>query len=113
MTTLELENLAVDCIIGDLPEERVKEQRVRLDIALEIDENASRSDALEDTLDYAELSRRLSAALKEAKCRMIERAARLALDICLNDGKVRKARVKVTKTGAIECLEAASVTLVG
>ena len=44
---------------------------------------------------------------------MIERAAKVALDLCLADPKVAKARVKVTKSGAVPGLESASVTLEG
>jgi FolB domain-containing protein len=108
---LQLNSLAVDCIIGELPEERVRLQTLVLDVELEITDTASVSDELADTVDYAELAGNIRAALVEAKCKMIERAARIAADVCLEDGRVRSVKVKVTKTGAIKGLESASAVL--
>ncbi len=110
---LELKGLAVDCIIGDLPEERAREQRLVVDVALALDAAAAESDMLADTVDYAALAGRLRDALVQARCRMVERAAKVALDVCLSEGKVRHARVRVTKAGAVPGLDAASVTLEG
>ena len=107
--TLELNGLSVDCIIGELPEERTRLQRLRVDAALTVADAAATSDELADTVDYAALTDRIRAA----ECRMIERAAKVALDVCRADTKVRHARVKVTKSGAIPGLESASVTLEG
>lgn len=108
---LQLNSLAVDCVIGELPEERVKLQRLLLDIGLEIPDTASMSDELADTVDYAALARNIRTALAEAKCRMIERAAKVAADVCMADGSVRSVEVKVTKSGAVDGLESASASL--
>lgn len=109
--TLQLNSLAVDCIIGELPEERVRLQTLVLDIELEIPDTAAQSDELADTVDYAALAGNVRTALAEAKCRMIERAARVAADVCLANGKVYAATVKVVKTGAVEGLASASAAL--
>lgn len=111
--TLELNGLEVDCVIGERPDERTRLQRLRLDLVLEIGGRAAETDELTDTVDYAALAEEVRQALVEAKCQMIERAARIALDVCLKDGKVGAAKVKVTKTGAVPHLESASVTLEG
>lgn len=108
---LQLNSLSVDCVIGELPEERVRLQSLLLDIVLEIPDDASMSDELADTVDYAALADGIRAALVAAECRMIERAARVAADVCLADVKVRSVEVKVTKTGAIAGLESASAVL--
>ena len=109
--TLQLNSLSVDCVIGELPEERVRLQTLLLDIILEIPDDASMSDELTDTVDYAALAENVRAALADARCRMIERAARVAADVCLADAKVRSVEVKITKTGAIAGLESASAVL--
>ena len=107
---LELNGLEVDCIIGELPEERVRNQRLVLDVQLEICDDSAFSDDLADTVDYAALTDSMRAALIAAECRMIERAAKVAHDICIADPKVRSAKVKVTKSGAIKHLASASAT---
>lgn len=111
--TLELNGLSVDCIIGDLPAERRAPQRLRVDLALEIDDAAAQSDRLADTVDYARLAADVRAALAAAKPQLIERAAKIAYEAARRDGRVRRATVKVTKFGAIPQLESASATYDG
>jgi len=108
---LELNGLSVDCIIGEKPGERVREQRLSLDVALEIVDAAARSDSISDTVDYAALGEAIRAKLVAAKCRMIERAARLAAEVCMEDGKVMSATVRVTKAGAVAGLASASAAV--
>ena len=104
--TLRLNGIEVDCVIGELPDERDRLQRLLVDVELEIPSPAAETDSLSDTVDYAALAERIRAALVAAKCRMIERAAKVAYD-CL---PTRTARVVVTKAGAVPGLASASVT---
>ena len=111
MIGLFLQGLEVDCIIGDLPEERVKAQRLEIDVELEIDSAANETDDLADTVDYAALSAEIRAALVDARCRMIERAAQVALDVCMTCERVSAATVTVTKKGAVAGLRSAAARL--
>jgi dihydroneopterin aldolase len=108
--TLELNGIDVDCIIGDLPEERVRTQRLWVDVRLSIPDRSAQSDCLGDTVDYAGLTERIRNALAAAECRMIERAAKIVHDVCVADAKVRSATAKVTKSGAVPHLASASAT---
>ena len=108
---LKLNGIDVDCIIGERPDERTRLQTLRVDVEPEIPENASESDELSDTVDYAALTERIRAALSAAKCRMIERAAWVVRDMCLAEPLVKAAKVSVTKGGAIPHLESAEVVL--
>ena len=110
---LELNGLEVNCVIGERPEERTRTQRLRVDVVMDVDESASTSDSLRDVVDYAKLASKIRAALEWARCRMIERAARVAYDACMLDSRVNAASVKITKFGAIPFLESASVTYEG
>ena len=103
--TLRIEGIEVECIIGDLPEEREREQTLVVDAELEIPDRAAETDALADTVDYAAAAERVRAALKAAECRMIERAAKVVYD-CL---PTSAARVVVTKAGVVPGLDSASV----
>ena len=111
--TLKLNGIDVDCIIGERPEERTRTQTLRVDVELEIPGRAAETDDLADTVDYAHLAQLLRDALVAEKPKMIERAAKVALDAVLRDGKVRRATVKVTKSGAVPHLESASATCCG
>ena len=110
--TLELNGIDVECIIGERADERLRPQRLRVDVALVVDSRATMTDELSDTVDYAVLTERIRAALVAAQCRMIERAAQVVCDLCMMaDARVSAARVRVTKTGAIAHLESASVVV--
>lgn len=112
MDLLKLNSVEVDCVIGDLPEERDREQRLTVDVAMELDlAKAASTDALEDTVDYAALTAGISAALKAAKCRMIERAAQVVADVCLADARVKKVSVSVRKSGCVPGLGSAEVLI--
>ena len=108
---LELNGIDVDCIIGERPDERTRTQRLRVDAVLTIGDTAAETDELADTVDYAALTEEIRAALVAAKCKMIERAAKVVCDLCLQDTKVSAAKVRVTKSGAIEHLESASAVV--
>ena len=108
---LELNGIDVDCIIGERADERVRTQRLRVDVALTVPDRAGETDELGDTVDYAALAEKIRAALVAAKCKMIERAARIVCDLCMEDAKVSAARVRVTKAGAIAHLESASAVI--
>ena len=108
---LELNGIDVDCIIGERPDERTRTQRLRVDVVLTIGDTAAETDELADTVDYAAFTEGIRTALVEAKCKMIERAAKAVVDLCLADGKVSAAKVRVTKSGAIPHLESASAVI--
>ena len=110
---LKLNGIEVNCIIGERPDERIREQALRVDVELEISDRAAETDELGDTVDYAALTDRIRAALVAAKCKMIERAAKVAYEVCMKDKMVSFATVTVTKTGAVSGLESASAIYAG
>lgn len=108
---LELNGIGVDCIIGERPDERTRTQRLRVDVVLTIGDKASATDDLADTVDYAALTEEIRAALVTAKCKMIERAAKVVCDLCLARANVSAAKVRVVKSGAIPHLESAAAVI--
>lgn len=108
---LELNGIDVDCIIGERPDERTRAQRLRVDVVLTIGDTAAETDELADTVDYAALTEGIRTALVAAKCKMVERAAKVVADLCLADAKVSAANVRVVKSGAIPHLESAAAVI--
>ncbi len=110
---LELCGLEVVCVIGDLPEERCREQQLAVHVSLRLDLSAAAaSDALRDTVDYAALCDAIRAVLRQARCHMIEGAAGCVARVCLTDPRVAEVRVRVEKSGAVPGLRAAAVEIV-
>lgn len=107
---LKLNRIAVDCVIGELEEERNRLQRLVVDVELEIPELVCETDELTDTVDYPTLAAEIRRTLIEGRCKMIERAAYLACAACFKVGgsSVLAAKVSVTKEGAIENLASAT-----
>lgn len=108
---LELNGLFVECIIGDLPEERVVPQRLRVDVAVEISDKVGYSDDLADTIDYPALTNEIGNALVAEKCKMIERAAVVVCETCLKNSRAISAKAKITKYGTVENMESVSATI--
>lgn len=109
---LELRGLEVKCIIGDRPEERLCEQLLVLDVQLSLDLSpVLASDALQDTVDYVELSETIRETLRAKQFRMIESAAACAAHVCLRHARVDAVTVRVEKSGAIPGLKAAAATM--
>lgn len=109
---LELCGLEVRCLIGDLPEERLFEQALVLDIVLTVDLSAVlASDALADTVDYVAVADEVRAALIAGRFRMIESAAECAAQVCLGHTRVSGVRVRVEKAGVVPGLRAAAITV--
>lgn len=107
---LKLNEIAVDCVIGEREDERTRLQHLVVDVELEISELAAETDELTDTVDYAALTEAIRKVLIGAKCKMIERAAYLACETCFAVGGslVTAAKVAVTKAGAIANLKSAT-----
>ena len=113
MDSLVLENLEVSCIVGERPEERLRETVLRVDAALSVPARAAAaSDDLSDAVDYASLAERIASALREARCRLLERAAETVARECLADPRVESVRVRVGKRSPVPSLGAACVEVV-
>ena len=107
-----LKDLCVNCILGDTPEERTAERPVFVSVELEFNmDNVAKSDKLCDTVDYAVLAERIAVALKQSKCRMLERAVAIVLETCLNDKRIVAAEVEIEKRGSLPGLGAAKVRM--
>ena len=112
MDMLKLNGIVVDCILGDLPEERETEQQVMVDVELALDlQDAALSDCLDDTVDYALLVGNIREAPEDAKCRLLERAADVVADVCLADPRVEHVTVGIKKFGTVAGLGSAEVRI--
>lgn len=119
MYTLNIHDLEVVCVIGCLPEERLRAQPLRLHLSLSLDaEQAAIADDPALTWDYTELAARLRFALVEGRFRLIEAAARSALAAVftpqtLGDTRpeIQGGRLRLSKPGAFPGQGHASVQL--
>ena len=99
---LRINDLQIECILGDLPDERRIPQLISVSVELELGDDAGTGDRLDSTVDYVSLAKRLSSALRAAKCHLLESAAKLIAEECLDIPLIKKARCTVRKTGRIK-----------
>ena len=110
--TLFIKNLSVKCVIGVNPYEREREQEVRMQIFLWTDiAKASRSDKLEDALDYSAIYKEVVERVEHSKFYLIERLAYEVATICLQHPLTRKAKVVIEKIEALEKAESSGIEL--
>jgi len=111
--TLFIKNLKVTCIIGTDKYEREHEQEICMQLYLWTDiAKASRSDNLEDALDYRAIYDEVVRRVEHSKFYLIERLAYEVATICLQHPLTRKAKVVIEKIGALEKAESSGIELV-
>ena len=111
--TLFIKNLKVTCIIGTDKYEREHEQEICMQLFLWTDiAKASRSDNLEDALDYRVIYDEVVRRVEHSKFYLIESLAYEVATICLQHPLTRKAKVIVEKIGALEKAESSGIELV-
>ena len=111
--TLFIKNVTVTCIIGVHPYEREHEQEIRMQLFLWTDiAKASRSDNLEDALDYSRIYNEVVKRVEHSKFYLIERLAYEVATICLQPPLTLKAKVVIEKIGALEKAESSGIELV-
>jgi D-erythro-7,8-dihydroneopterin triphosphate epimerase len=111
--TLFIKNLTVSCIIGVNRDEREHEQEIRMQLFLWTDiAKSSRSDNLEDALDYSTIYKEVVKRVEHSKFYLIERLAFEVATICLQHPLTLKVQVVLEKMGALENAESSGIELV-
>lgn len=74
--TIELQGLSLECVLGVFPDERNREQPVRVDLRMGLDLTpAGRSASIQDTIDYDRVANEIAALLRFRQYRLLENAA--------------------------------------
>lgn len=102
MDIIYLKDLRIDTIVGIYEWERRTRQTVILDIEMGADiSKAARTDAIEDTLNYKAVAKRIISFVEDSDCQLIETLAERVADILLREFKVPWLRLSLNKQGAV------------
>ncbi len=94
--------LTAEAVIGIYDWEREVKQRLEIDLEIWMDlRAAATSDAIEDTLNYKSVAKRVLAFVEASRYRLVEALAGEIARIVLEEFKVARVRVTVHKPGAI------------
>lgn len=100
--TIGFENLKIECVIGDLPEERERKQVIYVSLKVKHDfSKCTSSDLLEDTIDYVALAEECREEAVEGQYRMLEAYAGRTLDRILTAYPISEAWISVKKPEAL------------
>jgi dihydroneopterin aldolase len=101
-------DLLLDALIGIYPEERVKSQKILINLELWVAETPGEPPrSYDEVVCYEQLVKRAKALLAEGHVDLVETLAEKLASLCLADERVLRTRVRVEKPEAIA--EAAGV----
>lgn len=107
-----VEDLKVQTVIGIFDWEREIKQTISIDLEMEFDiRAAAESDAIEDTLDYKSVSKRLIQFVEKSEFQLVEALAERCAAIVLDEFPVSWLRLKLGKPGAVRGSTAVGVII--
>lgn len=106
-----IRDLALRCIIGIYPEERVNLQDVLINVALDVESHAdaAASDDIADAVDYKTITKQIIAMVEDSDYNLIETMAERVSEICIKPARVKRATVTIDKPGALRFARSVAV----
>jgi 7,8-dihydroneopterin aldolase/epimerase/oxygenase len=102
MDIIFLNDLTIETIIGIYDWERKEKQSIILDLDMGADiAAAARTDAIDDTLNYKAVAKRLIEFVGDSDFQLVETLAERVAQIVLTEFSVPWVRVRVNKKGAV------------
>ena len=112
MDKIHIRDLALHCIIGLYPEERINKQDVIINITMKTDlRKAGQSDDLNDTVDYKSVKLAVLDLVEESEFKLIESLAERIAETCLRADGVESATVTIDKPGALRFCKSVAVEI--
>ena len=113
MNTISIVDLEITCIIGILPNERVKEQTLLLNINLDVDIGDSTfADDINETIDYTTIAEMATQLASTKKYNLIESFCRDLNNLFLETFQaIKKTRISVKKPNGIPKAKYATFTM--
>lgn len=102
MDIIFLRDLRIDTVIGIYDWERRVRQTISLDLEMATDiRKAAATDAIDDTLNYKAVAKRLIAFVEASEFQLVETLAERITGIVLDEFNVPWVRLTLNKTGAV------------
>ncbi len=106
MDKITIKNLRLRCLIGINPDELKEKQDIILNVSYWYDfSSAIKSDKISDTVNYGEINNAIIRLVEESKYNLAETLAGKIADLCMDNPKIYKVRVRVEKTKALKSAE--------
>jgi len=110
MTKVKIRNLKINTIIGVNSWERENKQQVFLTLKIYFDDSkASKSDSINDTIDYDLLSKNIVSGVESTEFYLIEALSEYILGIIKENPNILKAKICLTKPEALQKADSVSI----
>ncbi|HEY4530163.1 MAG TPA: dihydroneopterin aldolase [Luteimonas sp.] len=107
-----IEGLEIEALIGIYDWERRIRQTLVFDLEMAFDNRVpAATDDINDTLNYKAVSKRLVEYVSQSDFGLVETLAERCADIVLNEFKVERLRLKLSKPGAVRGARAVGVVI--
>jgi dihydroneopterin aldolase len=106
-----IRNLELPAQIGVWRHEHGKEQPVRINVDLAVEDLIDLGDDLTKVVDYGVIEDKIRSIIGEGHIRLIETLAERIAAACFDDDRVKTARVRVEKLHALSNAESAGVEI--
>ncbi len=112
MDIVYLHDLKVDCVIGVFEWERRIKQTLYIDLDMATDiKRAAASDAIQDTLDYKAVAKRVMGFAGDSQFQLVETLAEKIAVVVLAEFRVPWVRVRINKKGAVRNADGVGVVI--
>ena len=109
---MKIKELRLNTIIGTNDWERETLQEIVVNIEMEVDaKNSAKTDDLNDAVDYADITQKITRSAAEWKFFLIEKLAAEILKIIISDKRILSVSVEAEKPAAIPEVKGVSVTV--
>ena len=106
-----IRNLELPAQIGVWRHEHGKQQPIRINVDLAVEDLIDLGDDLAKVVDYGVIETRIREMIAEGHVRLIETLAERIAAACFEDSRVKTARVRVEKLHALSNAESAGVEI--
>jgi len=106
-----IRNLEVLAHIGIHGHEQTKHQPVRINLDLAVEDAQELEDRLDRVVDYESITLRIRAIVARGHINLAETLAEAIAEACLEDARVKSARIRVEKLHALPGAESAGVEI--
>jgi FolB domain-containing protein len=93
-----IKDIHINCIVGVGKEERKEKQIIIVSVVVFTNvSNALKTDSVGHTINYSSLRKKIIRSVEKSNFHLLEGLANMILNLCLEDKKIIKAKVKVEK----------------
>lgn len=112
MDTIFLRDLEVEATIGIYEWEKRIKQKVRIDLEMSTDiAKAAASDAIEDTLNYKKIAKRITQFVRDSRYELVETLIEKVAEILQDEFQVPWLRLTISKPGAVRGSRDVGITI--